>query len=254
MAWPGREIRIVAAMIVLCGAIPARPQAAGSEPAESAQTVALTVVDENGLAVSGAQVTVEEPGRPPVRRVTDYTGRCTWLPEQRTPYIVYVEKPGFYQGAANGVDTQARSLRIVLAHEQVVREEVNVTASTPGIDPQQTSDEISLTTAEIVNIPYPTNRDIRNLLPFTPGVVADPSGQVHVAGGSTYMTLYTLDGFDIRSPIDGTLDMRVSTDAVRSLDTETTRYPVEYGRGTGGVIAFNTGMGDNRLRFNALTL
>jgi hypothetical protein len=60
-----------------------------------------------------------------------------------------------------------------------------------------------------------------------------------------------MDGFDIRSPVNGTLDMRVSADAVRSVDAETTRYPVQFGRATGGVLAFYTGMGDNKLRFNA---
>ena len=39
----------------------------------------------------------------------------------------------------------------------------------------------SMNTPEIVNVPYPTSRDIRNLLPFNPGVVADATGQVHVA-------------------------------------------------------------------------
>ena len=48
--------------------------------------------------------------------------------------------------------------------------------------------------------------------------------------------------------------MRVSTDAVRTIDAETTRYPVEFGRATGGVLAFYTGMGDNKFRFNATEL
>ncbi len=104
---------------------------------------------------------------------------------------------------------------------------------------------------EIINVPYPTSRDIRNLLPFYPGVVQDATGQVHVAGSETWATLDTLDGFDIRSPISGLLAMRVSADAVRSIDEETTRYPVEFGRSTGGVVAFYTGMGDNTFRFNA---
>ena len=43
----------------------------------------------------------------------------------------------------------------------------------------------------------------------------------------------------------------MSADAVRSIDAETTRYPVEFGRATGGVMAFYTGMGDNKFRFNA---
>ena len=125
------------------------------------------------------------------------------------------------------------NVRVVLAHEQIVREQVNVTASTPGIDTEQISDQSAMNTPEIVNIPYPTSRDIRNLLPFNPGVVQDATGQVHVAGSETWETLDTMDGFDIRSPVSGSLSLRVSADAVRSIDAETTRYPVEFGRGNG---------------------
>ena len=124
-------------------------------------------------------------------------------------------------------------------------------SSTAGIDPEQTSDKSTFNTPEIVNIPYPTSRDIRNLLPFTPGVVQDATGQIHVAGSETYATLDLLDGFDVRSPVSGELALRVSADAVRSIDTETTRYPVKFGKATGGVVAFYTGMGDNKFRLNA---
>ena len=72
-----------------------------------------------------------------------------------------------------------------------------------------------------------------------------------MAGSETWGTLDEIDGFDIRSPVNGVLGMRVSPDAVRTIDAETTRYPVEFGRATGGVIAFFTGMGDNKFRFNA---
>ena len=72
-----------------------------------------------------------------------------------------------------------------------------------------------------------------------------------MAGSETWETLYQIDGFDIRSPVNGALGMSVSPDAVRTIDAETTRYPVEFGRATGGVIAFYTGMGDNKFRFNA---
>ena len=143
------------------------------------------------------------------------------------------------------------TIEVMLAHEQVVRQEVNVVSSTAGIDTEQTSDKSTFNTPEIVNVPYPTSRDIRNLLPFTPGVVQDATGQIHIAGSETYATLDLLDGFDIRSPVSGELAMRVSADAVRSIDTETTRYPVEFGKATGGVVAFYTGMGDDKLRFNA---
>lgn len=221
-------------------------------PGAFAQTpVVLTVSDENGLAVSGASVSVSEPGRPAVELRTDYAGRCSYPLHQDAPYQLLVKKPGFYQVLKSDIDAHLENMSVVLAHEQIVREQVNVTASTAGIDPEQTSLKSTMNTPEIVNIPYPTSRDIRNLLPFNPGIVQDVSGQVHVAGSETYATLDLLDGFDIRSPVSGILAMRVSADAVRSIDTETTRYPVEFGKTTGGVIALYTGMGDNKFRFNA---
>jgi hypothetical protein len=213
--------------------------------------VVLTVVDENGLPVSRAQITVSEPGGQAFQLQTDYAGRCTYSLYQNASYQIRVEKPGFYQALEPHMDAHVERVEVVLAHEQVIRQEVNVVASPTGIDPEQSSDKSTMNTPEIVNIPYPTSRDIRNLLPFNAGVVQDRTGQVHLAGSEAYATLDLLDGFDIRSPVSGELAMRVSADAVRSIDIETTRYPVEFGRATGGVVAFYTGMGDNKFRFNA---
>lgn len=219
--------------------------------ATAQNSVVLTVVDENNLAVAGAEVIVEEAGKPPERRTTDYNGQVAFVPAGTAPYTVRVSKPGFYAATANDNDPAQREVRVVLNHEQMVVQQVSVAASAPGIDPEQVSDKLTLALPEIINIPYPTSRDIRNLLPFYPGVVQDQGGQIHVAGSETWGTLDMLDGFDIRSPVSGILGMRVSADAVRSIDQETTRYPVEFGRATGGVVAFYTGMGDNKFRFNA---
>lgn len=223
---------------------------AGGQPRPAGVHVTVTLVDENGKAIEGAAVTIDEPGAAPEQLWTDYAGNCGFELREGEPYRILAEKAGFYRSDESGVDPGLSNVKVVLAHEQIVRQEVNVTASTPGIDTQQTADQSMMNTPEIVNIPYPTSRDIRNLLPFNPGVVQDVTGQVHVAGSETWETLDTLDGFDIRSPVGGSLSLRVSTDAVRTIDEESTRYPVEFGRTTGGVIAFYTGMGDNKFRFN----
>jgi len=213
--------------------------------------VTLTVMDENAAAVAGAQVDVDEPGQPAIRCTTDYAGRCNFSPGSTQHYRVQVQKPGFYATVMDSADLSIREIRVILNHERMVVEQVDVAASVPGIDSTQVSDRFAMNVPEIVNIPYPTSRDIRNLLQFYPGVVPDGTGQIHVAGAETWQTLDTLDGFDIRSPVDGMLSMRFSADAVRSVELETTRYPVECGRATGGVSAFSTGMGDNKFRFNA---
>jgi hypothetical protein len=231
---------LILGLVFCCGSILAR----GQTP------VTLTVVDEDGLPVPDAQITLSEPGHSPRQLQTDFAGRCTYTLDSGQPYQLQVQKPGFYRTSGSQTDAHRQVIEVRLTHEQEVRQEVNVLSSPAGIDTEQTSDKSSFNTAEIVNIPYPTSRDIRNLLPFTPGVIQDGSGQIHVAGSPTYATLDLFDGFDIRSPISGNLAMRVSADAVRSIDTETTRYPVEFGKATGGVVAFYTGMGDNKFHFN----
>lgn len=233
------------ALALLCAA-----SAIGQARTASARIV-LTVVNDSGIAVSGAEVTLLEPGRTPVTVWTDYAGRCQYILHELVPYRLLISKTGYYATQVNDQNPRDQSLQIVLTREHLLQQQVQVTASVPGIDTQEPSDKISMNTPEIVELPYPTTRDIRNLLPFIPGVVADASGQVHVIGSETWETLDTLDGFDIRSPASGQLAMRVSTDAVQSIDTESTRYPVQFGRSTGGVIAFYTGTGDNKLRFNA---
>jgi hypothetical protein len=224
--------------------------AAAQTPAANAP-VMLTVVDENGVAVSDAQVVLQEPGYTEIRFSTNYAGHDAYVLHGAEPYRLRIDKPGFYETVSDQTDPLLGSVRVVLNHEQMLVQQISVTASVPGIDTAQTSDTRTMNVPEIVNVPYPTSRDIRNLLPFYPGVVQDATGQVHVAGSETWATLDTLDGFDIRSPIGGLLAMRVSADAVRSIDEETTRYPVEFGRSTGGVVALYTGMGDNNFRINA---
>ncbi len=241
-------------VVCACAAVRAQsgiPSSHFVDPSGHAKVISLTVVDQNGVTIVAAQVVIEESGQPPFRVATDYDGRCSWSLRQTEPYTIRVQKPGFYQTVMPETDLAERNLRIVLTREELIQQQVDVTASAPGIDTEQLSDQKALDIPEIVNIPYPTNIDIRNLLPFTPGVIADSSGQVHVAGAATYMTLDTLDGFDIRNPVYGTLDLRINPDAVRSIDTETTRYPVQYGRATGGVIALTTATGDNKFRYDA---
>ena len=132
--------------------------------------VAVTIVDENNLAVSGAEVVVRNQARAAAPDDGLQRPRNLFL-ERAEPYSLRVQKAGFYASTVSDNDPATRDMRIVLNHEQMVVQQVNVTASVPGIDPEQVSDELTMDLPEIVNIPYPTSRDIRNLLPFYPGVV-----------------------------------------------------------------------------------
>ncbi len=240
----------IVTMLLTWAVFPLAVAQARSSPVTGTQ-VTLTVVDASGRGVSNAAITILEPNQPQFVVWTDYSGRCQYILRGQKPYQLRITRAGYYELNDVNEDPGTPSIKVTLTHEQLLQQQVQVTTSQTGIDPQETSDVLRMDTPAIVNIPYPVSRDIRTLLPFTPGVIADSSGQVHVVGSEFWQTLYTLDGFDIRSPVSGELALRVSTDAVRSIDTQTTRYPVQYGKTTGGVIAFLTGMGDNKFRFNA---
>ncbi len=213
--------------------------------------ILFTVVDENGIAVHGAALTIAQPNAPTVELLTDQFGHAQFVLTSKAPYQVLADKQGFYQTTKGNLDPAIPEMQITMAHEQYIRQKVNVTASNPAIDPQQFADASTMSMPEIVNIPYVVDRDIQDLFPFNPGVIQDPSGQAHVAGSPTYATLDELDDMNLRSPDSGDLSLHVSTDAVRNIVIESTRYPVQYGRATGGIIAYSSGMGDNHLRFNA---
>jgi hypothetical protein len=224
----------------LCSALAQQP---------TTSQASILVVEESGMPVADASVKIEVNGTAQVL-TTDQAGRVA--SPLAPPFHVTVEKGGFfsaYWDSDEGVAGQSE-VRIILTQVPIVSTDVEVTAAAPNIDPHQISNLHALGTRDIDNIPYPTSRDIRNLLQYFPGVVQDTLGQVHVGGSEAFSVVHLLDGLDVRSPLTGSLSMRFSADGVHGIDQMSTRYPVKYGRGTGGVVAFESGMGENRFRSN----
>ena len=222
----------------------ARPQNS-TAPLGPALKLEVTVLDENGVAVRGAFLSLATPAQSNAFRCeSDVAGHCLYQNLAPGNYQLRVEKPGFY---ATALAAQAgNSLEVTLNHQQEVRQVVNVNESPPAIDPAQTASREELTGLDIIDIPYPATHDYRNVLNFVPGVIQDSAGQPHVAGAETYQTLTLLDGFNVTQPANGQLLVRVSTDAFRSIEVEPSREPAEDGKGSGGVLGLNTGIGDDQ--------
>ncbi len=213
----------------------------------------ITVVDDNGVPVASAQVYLTRlETQKIIKGETDYAGRYKLNGLSPGPHRLRVEKEGFYAAGLNEVLIgQTDALDITIHHEQELRETIDVVNSPPAIDPAKTATSDNLTFREITNIPYPATRDLRNLLPFIPRVVKDATGQVHINGSASYQIYNELDGFNISHPVNGLLEMRVSPDALRSIEVQSSRYSAEYGKGSGGVLTLATIMGDDRFRFSA---
>src|SRR5579864_8686007 len=220
--------------------------------AQSIPAPTIAVTDENGVAVPSARVFLQLPSLPAVRCETAFSGRCSFPGLSPGQYQLRVEKEGFYATVQPVVQVAPNAtIEVVISHQQEVREIIDVHESPPAIDPAQIAAQETISGLDVINLVYPGTHDFRNVLNFIPGVVQDQSGQPHVAGAQTYQTVTLLDGFNITQPANGLLLIRVSTDAFRSIQVEPSREPAEAGKGSGGLLSLNTGIGDDHFRFAA---
>lgn len=216
-------------------------------------SLVLRARDANGAPVASAKVYLYAEGSHQITVwETDFAGRVALTGLAPGFYQVRVEKRGFYGSKPERVEVgKTESLEIILAHEHEVRESVEVTSAPPTIDQARTaaSDEIGV--REIINLPYPGKRDFRNMVAYLPRAHQDSTGQLHLNGSASYQVFYALDGFNITHPSSGLLELRVSPDALRAIEIQSSRYSAEYGKASGGVLNLTTGMGDDRFRVAA---
>jgi len=213
----------------------------------------VRITDENGVAVADALLVISQSATQTVARAaTDAAGRHEFSLLNGGIYLLQIEKEGFYASKIADLQVPAESsLEVTLYHQQEIAETVNVYASPPAIDPTKTAIAATLTNREILALPYPSTRDYRKALPLIPGVLADASDQIHLGGSASSEIFDQLDGFNITQPANGLLALRVSPDALRAIDVQSSRLSAQYGKGSGGSLDLTTGMGDDRYRFSA---
>ena len=224
-------------------------QSSPTAPASGAAALAITVLDENKVAVQFVQVTLTN-ATGNGKCETDNAGRCQVTGLQPGSYELRAEKEGYFAAIEKNAQVGAtEAAEVTLNHQRELVEHVNVIYSPPAIDPEKTTLSNTLSAREVIDLPYSVPRDLRYVLPMLPGVLPDNTAQIHVDGSASPQTLYLLDGFTVNAPQSRNFLTRVSVDSVRSITLQNSRYPVEYGLGTGGVLSLTTGMGDDRFRF-----
>ena len=239
-------------LLLCCFAVICRMAAIGQTAPEG--KLDITVTDQNGQPLASALVLVQQDGKTISQAQTTPSGRLSLDHIPAGAYNVVVQRQGFYNATIQTVQIPAGATMPVELRLQPVREyhqEVEVRAQASPIDPQQIAGSHSLNAEEIATIPYPSTRDYRNVLPFIPGVLADSSGQIHVAGSSTQQVQDYLDGFEVSQPASGALGVRLNPDSLRRIDVRSTRYSAQYGKGSGGLTSLEVQDGDDRFRFNA---
>jgi hypothetical protein len=214
----------------------------------------VTVTDQNGQPLGLVFVIVQRDDKTVAQGQTTPSGTATLRQLATGTYKLLLEKQGFYTAVVPKLEVvsgQTAPVEVRLQPVREYKEEVEVTAQPSPIDPEENSNAQAITATDISNIPYPTTRDYRNVLPYIPGVIADTSGQIHVAGASTQEIQDYLDGFEVSQPASGALSLRVNPDSLRKIDVRSSRYSALYGKGSGGLVDLQVQDGDNRFRFNA---
>ena len=219
----GAALRRLRGTATLCGlllsaAFCTSALAVWPEPQQFAgQELLITVLDENGLAVPLARLTLTNEAYSLARKAeTDYAGRYQFSGLPPGDYSLRVEKEGFFVLNSSPIRVaETSNLEVTLNHTQEYAESVNVVYSPPAIDPQKTSAAASLSNRDIINLPYTVGRDIRYALPLLPGVLQGADGQLHVAGANTFQIFDRLDEFNVSDPATGLFSVRVSVDALQ---------------------------------------
>lgn len=241
-------------LCLLIALLGAASSAAQAQQASLAGQLQVTALDPNGQPLNAVLLRVEQNGKFIAQDRTTPSGYAFLSRLAPGTYKLVLEKQGFYSATVDKVVITAGQTAPVEVRLQPVREyrtEIEVAAQPSPIDPEQTASAQSITADDISTIPYPTNRDYRNVLPYIPGVIQDSTGQIHNAGSSTQEIQDYTDGFVVSQPAGGTLALRVNPDSLRKIDVVNSRYSAMYGQGSGGFTDFAIQDGDNHFRFNA---
>jgi hypothetical protein len=227
--------------------------------AQTTTTLYGTVTDRSGAIVPGAQVTAKNLGTNLTRSAeTNAEGqyRLEFLPIGS--YSVEVTATGFKKFVQKGITLDVNVNARVDAPLDLgtVTEEVDVTASAPLVNTDNSQIGRTVENSEITTLPL-VGRNVYSLLNLTPGVESTgnsivlgyPEQRTMINGGvdgGTGSVNYYLDGGTNMTGLRNTGNIAPNPDAVEEFRVVTNSYSAEYGRFAGGVINILTKSGTNQ--------
>lgn len=224
---------------------------------ETTATISGRVTDQNGAAVSGAQVTVADAERG-FQRIFQTNEEGVYNAPQLPvgTYIVTVENAGFKKAVQEDIKLSVndrRPLDITL-EPGLVSETVSVTSEAPLVQESPTQQGL-VEGKQVRELPL-NNRNFIQLATLSAGVTSGLPSQVgfgglsvvslSINGGRTSAVNYLVDGArNVDTGSNLTLLTVPSVDAIAEFTILTSNYAPEFGRNGGGVINVVTRSGTN---------
>jgi Carboxypeptidase regulatory-like domain len=240
----------------------------GSVAAQSDRgSIAGTVLDSSGAAVSGASVSVKGEDTGSVyKTVTTSSGDYRVNDVAIGRYDITVEASGFKASLQKGVDIQINtvaSLNITLEPGNV-KEEVTVLADAPTVQTDSSDVGTVVEDKQIHDLPLSLNstgqsfvRSPETFIFLTPGTIGQgttgdhPSAGVYetkISGGQNFGSEILLDGASVQRMDSGTAfdQTAPSVEALTEFKVTVSTPSAQFGHTSGGVESFTTKSGSNR--------
>ena len=253
------RLRSYLCAVLFAGLLCAVPLAGRLAAQAGTGTLSGTVVDEQGAAIPGANVTATEQATGAARTaVSDAEGvfRLAGLPAGR--YTVDITLQGFTPLKVTDVPlapAEIRSLEKLQLKLGQLSESVTVTADTAVVQTATSSRMATVTSEQLTNIQM-KGRDLFGLLTVVPGVqdtnlnrdfsTWTSMGAITINGMPNTAKNVVVDGVSVVDELGSNAMVNPNIDAVGEVQVISNGFTAENGRSNGGLILITTKSGTNQ--------
>jgi len=217
-------------------------------------TIAGTVTDESGAVVPNAKISIVNKDTGSTREMlagADGTFSAAALPAGN--YEVRAEAVGFRQLVQQAiVETGATTTANLLMRVGATKDVVTVEALAANINYDSNTIEGVVTRQQINDLPL-NGRSFLNLARLEPGIQVTPANpaqfnaqfSVSVLGGPASRTAITVDGGNVRNPVEGGSGTNFSQEVVQEFQLSSTNFDLSTGITAFGAVNVVTRSGGN---------
>ena len=221
--------------------------------AQTTSTLEGTVTDHQGLAISGAEVSVAADTLAVSKKATtDANGNYEIALLPVGVYTVTVSRSGFSTHVFKGLEiTLNRTVRFNASLEVgTVEQKVEVSAEIPLLETTSSSEGTTIAPRQIVDMPL-NGRNYLDLMQLVPGVAINRQADLNsdnatpVLGERANNTGFLIDGQSNQNELAGGPAAQFNQDTIAEFQVITTGYKAEFGHASGGVVNVITKSGTN---------
>jgi hypothetical protein len=221
--------------------------------AQTTSTIEGTVTDRQGLAISGAEVSITSGTLAVTKKTTtDANGNYQIAALPAGIYTVTVSHAGFSTRVFKDLEiTLNRTVEFNVSLEVgTVSQRVEVNAEIPLLETTSSSEGTTIVPSQIVDMPL-NGRDYLDLMQLVPGVAINRQSDAlsdnakPVLGERANNTGFLIDGQSNQNELTGGPASQFNQDTIAEFQVITTGYKAEFGHASGGIVNVITKSGGN---------